>query len=215
MAADAVGDDHGSTAGDGMRNENSGDVAGNFAQVNNVHGDVNFYNMRADHATAPPVVTVGIDSTCYLVVDSDPPDRMLLSGYQISLLIEGVSPQAVSLLSLRPVVVARREPRPAYISALAASALPPRQFALDFTRSDEHLRSVEGNEVLHYVHSTDPEYFKVSVDSTCYEIDFRLELDWHCLGQTKTILVDHGGEPFRVHPGGENLREGFPARLRE
>lgn len=92
-----------------------GDTTGPVVQAGVIHGDVTLQTHEdpARH-DVPIIVSVKHYSGDTLLVDADTPTPMP-SYHSIHVLVEGRSAQAVILHALRPVVLARRAPRPGYL----------------------------------------------------------------------------------------------------
>ncbi|GAB2990913.1 hypothetical protein GCM10027184_50830 [Saccharothrix stipae] len=128
----------------GTHNEATGEVR-NLVQAGAIHGGVHFYGSAAEH-DEPVIVTVDVRRTSdHFVVDGDPEGLVLLSDYaSITVTVEGRGARAVVLQDLKPVVVARREPRLAVRRrppTVNAMMLPVRPVEVDLTAAELRLKA--------------------------------------------------------------------------
>jgi cold shock CspA family protein len=144
-----------------------------------------------------------------LVVDADPPRPVWRSGIMLILNLEARPDRAVFLHGMRPVVHDRQPPRPACFGLTGvrvAGVVPPRMFTLDLD-SDPALLKAENfdwDAADLTIARNDPEQFRVTVSAAEAEVSFHLEIDWTCDGRPGRTVIDNGGKPFEVYPGGHS-----------
>lgn len=127
---------------------------------------------------------------------------------EVHVFVEAFTPQAVILRQLRPVVVRRID----RFRQSNAMMMLPREFrvGLDLPRTaysaglDEQALDLDAAfasgtaDFPFSVTASDPEYFMIVPEArrTAGLIEWRLELDWSCLGQHGTVTIDHRQRPF-------------------
>jgi hypothetical protein len=85
--------------------------------------------------------------------------------------------------------------------------LPARTFVIDFDQDNPRIVRDTGTPAFPYtVSQTDPERFVIKAATRRYYVEWRLALDWTCLGQQGTEIIDAHGHPFRVSAAPESLR---------
>ncbi|MFH8410139.1 hypothetical protein ACH4FX_35985 [Streptomyces sp. NPDC018019] len=186
-----------------ISNDASGITAGSVVQVGVLHGGLTIHSgpRRSDEALLVSVTTSRIDSTTYHYEGRrEHPVR------KVHLFVEAFTPQAVILHRLRPIVVRQI---PEYTVSRAALAyrrkfavdldLPATNYTADLARQDLHpnqARPIGEADFPFYVTASDPEYFVIK--PTAFAVtEWRLELDWSCLGQHGTVTIDRGSNrPF-------------------
>jgi hypothetical protein len=139
-------------------------------------------------------------------------DGMLISPYELEILVEGRSAQAVVLRAMRVIIDSRRPANDgirARTVGWAGGLLIPRGFALDLGEGDALLRPVNSpwNDAPtppfpYSVSQGDPELFHLSVSTSEVDCLWRLEIDWTADGIDGTYRIDDGGKPFRIACGG-------------
>ncbi|MEU9128419.1 hypothetical protein AB0D08_09965 [Kitasatospora sp. NPDC048540] len=190
-------------------------------QVGVLHGHLTV-DRPAGRAPGEPQLTVTVDteqpdSTGYTYEGGGSgPDTA------VHLYVESFTAQAVILHGLRPVVVRRI----ARFGWWDAADLSPRRFRVGLDRAAAHYNAdlrgagpadgatpgggatrearleratpLDGTDFPFYVTSGAPEYLIVRPDGYRERelIEWRLELDWSCLGRRGTVTIDHGGQPF-------------------
>ncbi|MEV6237955.1 hypothetical protein [Lentzea sp. NPDC051838] len=180
--------------------------AQNVVQVGVVHGDLTITSgpvSRGETALNVSVTTSQSESTTY--------------GYEglhahpdveIHVFVEAFTPQAVLLRRLRPVFVREVE----WETQSNAMRIDPREFRVGLDRAahryDADLPAQAlrldrafaegGADFPFYVTMSTPEYFVIrpALRGVRTLVEWRLELDWSCLGQHGTVTIDHGGSPF-------------------
>ncbi|WP_196777657.1 hypothetical protein [Lentzea aerocolonigenes] len=180
--------------------------AQNVVQVGVVHGGLHITAepaRRGQTALNVSVTSRQLESTTYGYEDvRGHPD------IEVHVLVEAFTPQAVVLRRLRPVFV--REVALEYWSN--AMMLPRREFRVgldlparrfDADVPGQALRldrtcADGGAEFPFHVTASAPEYFVIwpTLRGARSPVEWRLELDWSCLGQDGTVTIDHGGRPF-------------------
>jgi hypothetical protein len=120
---------------------------------------------------------------------------------RLNLRVEGTSPQAVVLERMRFRVVERTPPRAVALSLvnhIHSSAMMPRCFGVDLSYGTEKELVPQGVPDFPYrVHQSDPEWFVVELYGVEDGVAWVVELDWLCAGQSGTLRIDDGGQPFR------------------
>lgn len=144
-----------------------------------------------------------------LVVDADPPRSVWRSGIMLILNLEARPDRAVFLHGMHPVVHDRQPPRPAcfgLIDARVAGVVPPQMFTLDLD-SDPALLTAENfdwDAADLTITPKRPAQFRVTVSAVEAEVFFHLEIDWTCDRRSGRTVIDNGGKPFEVYPGGHS-----------
>ncbi|WP_369394765.1 hypothetical protein AB5J72_50205 [Streptomyces sp. CG1] len=191
--------------------------ADSVIQVGVLHGDLTIHTgpRRPVEALQVSVTTIQEETTTYKY---DGWERHH-SDVAVHVFVEAFTAQAVILRQLRPVVV-RRIDRFDVVRSGAMSVAASREFRvgldvppdvgldLQATRYGAGLDRQALNldrafaagmaDFPFYVTASDPEYFVIVPERhrTAGLIEWRLELDWSCLGQHGTITIDHGHRPF-------------------
>ncbi len=127
---------------------------------------------------------------------------------EVHVFVEAFTTQAVLLRRLRPVFV--REVAWEYMTD--AALMQPREFRVGLDRPAHRYDADVPAQALRldrafaegcadfpfYVTASSPEYFVVRPELRGVRgpVEWRLELDWSCLGQHGTVTVDHGDRPF-------------------
>ncbi|MCX4448523.1 helix-turn-helix domain-containing protein [Streptomyces sp. NPDC058369] len=131
-------------------------------------------------------------------------------GMRLELTVQGTSPQAVVLNSLRVKVLSQRAPvqQPAFsMGEGCGSGIEPQSFDVDLDDSRPTLTPVagkQGDEVVpakdfpFRVSSSDVEVFDLDAHVEGHDVSWYLELEWSSGGRTGTLRVDDGGKPFRT-----------------
>ncbi|WP_439384086.1 hypothetical protein [Amycolatopsis lexingtonensis] len=182
--------------------------AHNVVQVGVVHGGIHIAGGtggRTGEHLHVSVVTVQDENTCYEFEGVRVyPDR------EVAIFVEAFTAQAVLLHRLRAVFV-----RVVNTIAPDQERMMPREFELDLDRSlpvppvpareydidvrDQAL-SPQGDaaDFPFFVTASAPEYFVVRPKrrGELRPVEWRLELDWSCLGQRGTIPIGHSYRPF-------------------
>ncbi|NUT48861.1 MAG: hypothetical protein HOV94_16375 [Saccharothrix sp.] len=193
-----------------VRNEAGGGVGGNLVQVGVVTGDVRIGGEDEEPDT-PVFVRVEVKATCHLHSEDSHAAFVASGSGVITLLVEARGARAVTLRSLRAVVLSRRPPQPATFVTTAVGIMTPRRFEVDLDTDLPHLVPATGQSRLrrllrrpggagfpYTVSPLDPEMFVIEPRTARYQVEWRLELDWTYRGRDGTTLIDDGGEPFRV-----------------
>lgn len=202
MGDDARNDD-GRDAG--SRNEAVGGRNNNYVQAASITGDIHLHQDRGDERgdiENPIIASVDLkpgSTNAVLVVDDEPPRVVAPSGTVHVVTLEARTWRAVVLHSARLVVVSRRFPRPACLTARIAGMLEPRRFTADFDADPPELRAA-GPGFPFTISATDVEQFRFEPVAHSEEIRWRLEFDWTCAGHRGTAVVDHNGQPFETYP---------------
>lgn len=145
-----------------------------------------------------------------LVVDADPPRPVWRSGVMLIINLEARLERAAIVHGMRPVVHSRQPPRPACFGltgSYVAGVVPPRMFTLDLDSDPALLQTKDDDfdfDADLKIARDDPEQFRVTVSATEAEVAFHLEIDWTCAGRTGITVIDNGGKPFEVYPGGHS-----------
>ncbi|MEV4561739.1 hypothetical protein AB0K51_32825 [Kitasatospora sp. NPDC049285] len=198
-------------------NRVSGGTAQSIVQVGVIHGDlhVGLAPSRPDgEALLVSVTALDSESETYTFEG-----RHRHPDSSVSLVVEAYTEQAVILHRLRPVVLRRFSPD-ARSDALMMSVrtftvdldLPPVDFNVDLAGETLERYSLErmirrataqpepeGEPDFPFaVTASSPEYFRVFARHNRWDLaEWRLELDWSCLGRHGTVLIDRGdGRPF-------------------
>jgi hypothetical protein len=183
--------------------------ADSVIQVGVLYGDLTVHSeLRRPAAALQASVTTkqNLPATYYYDGAQRHPDT------EIHVLVEAFTAQAVTLRQLRPVVARRIDH---FTESHALQGLP-REFrvGLDLPYSsygaglDEQTLNLDAAFAVgtadfpFYVTASDPEYFVIAPQPrrTAGLIEWRLELDWSCLGQHGTVTIDHGDRPFLSAP---------------
>jgi len=200
--------------------------AHNVVQVGVVHGGL--------HVTAEPVDRRGVDRSENALKVSVTTNPALSTTYEykglhvhpdhkVHVFVEAFTQQAVLLRRLRPVFVRR----PAIGGASHAIMLEPRKFRVGLDRPARRYDADVLGQALRldrafaegcadfpfYVTASAPEYFVISAELRGL-VEWRLELDWSCLGQHGTVTIDHGDRPFLSDSSGISLLDWDPDRKR-
>lgn len=185
-------------------NSISGGHFGNVVMANTVHGGVTF-NHGGDSPSDledPVIVSVQLrpgGTLADLVVDADPPRVMVPSGTVHVITLEARTNRAVVLDAARPVVLARRPPRPACLLLRIGAKIEPRRFITDFDVRVPQMQA-QGADFPFSVSASDVEQFWFEPIARTHEISWQLELDWTCAGRRGTTIINNNGEPFEVYP---------------
>ena len=138
-----------------------------------------------------------------VVVDTPVPAVVPVGGYCV-ITIEAEPDRAVVLHAMRPVVVARRPPRPACFGVpefLVGDTVPPRLFSVDLDAAPPMIEPAGPTDFPYKVSRTDVEQFRVKAKPpVAEEILWHLELEWSCAGHRGKTVVDDNGEPFVSYP---------------
>ncbi|MGV9270194.1 tetratricopeptide repeat protein [Kitasatospora sp. NPDC003701] len=183
----------------------SGGHFGNAVMVGTVHGGVTFNQSGGDTPGAlddPVIASVRLvpgGTLADLVVDSDPPRVMVPSGTIHIVTLEARTNRAVVLDAARPVVLARRTPRPACLQLRIGGKVEPRRFTTDFDVQPPQLQP-QGADFPFSISAIDVEQFWFEPITREHEISWQLELDWTCAGRRGTTVINNNGEPFEVYP---------------
>jgi tetratricopeptide (TPR) repeat protein len=134
--------------------------------------------------------------------------------FKVRILVEAFTAQAVLLRRLRPVLV-RELPRVSDIGESRSPyegdymRMPPREYRVD--RADGYDADIRGqalrldrafaegsDDFPFYVTASAPEHFVIwpELHGLLHPIEWRLELDWSCLGQHGSVAIEHGDRPF-------------------
>jgi cold shock CspA family protein len=142
-----------------------------------------------------------------LVVDDDPPRPVWRSGAMLVITL-ATRHAEVHLHEMRPVVHLRQPPRRACFGltgTYAAGVVPSRIFTLDLdpvpallTAEDEYAGAT------FRITPGDSEEFRITISATQTEVSFHLEIDWTCSDRSGTKVINNGGKPFKVYPGGHS-----------
>jgi tetratricopeptide (TPR) repeat protein len=180
--------------------------AHNFVQVGVVHGGLHLIAepaSRSETALNVSVTTSQVTSTTY-----EYEGRHASPDAKIHVFVEAFTAQAVLLRRLRPVFV--REV--ASYGESNAMQMQPREFRVGLDRPAHHYDADVAGQGLRldrafaegcddfpfYVTASAPEYFVIwpELRGAGGPVEWRLELDWSCLGQHGTVAIDHGDRPF-------------------
>ncbi len=135
--------------------------------------------------------------------DTPVPAVVPVGGYCV-ITIEAEPDRAVVLHAMRPVVVARRPPRPACFGVpefLVGDTVPPRLFSVDLDAAPPMIEPAGPTDFPYKVSRTDVEQFRVKAKPpVAEEILWHLELEWSCAGHRGKTVVDDNGEPFVSYP---------------
>ncbi|MFF2080572.1 hypothetical protein ACFVXG_38140 [Kitasatospora sp. NPDC058162] len=126
-----------------------------------------------------------------------------LPGGGVKVLVEGLTTQAVVLNRMRPVIDARKPPRPARVTMSVLSVIEERGFVVDLSGSTPALVPLrpEAPDFPFMVAKGDPELFAVTPYSSD-QVFWHLELDWTSAGRTGTAVIKWtNGRPFVCMPG--------------
>lgn len=172
----------------------------NVVQAHTVNGGVHIYNAAGPHGRDEVSLMVSIKRIRHgnVIVDRDPP-RLVPAAEDIEILVEARGAQVVILRALRPVVLTRRKPGPAYYEMTVTGHLEARPFAVDLDSNPPRL-ATDGLDFPFTVSDRDPELFRLSPRVTTQEVSWQLELDWTCFGVDGRIIVNDNGRPFELHP---------------
>ncbi|MFE9045555.1 tetratricopeptide repeat protein [Streptomyces sp. NPDC007818] len=189
----------------GGGNSISGGELGNVIMAGTVHGGVTINSRGGDTPSDlenPVIASVQLrpgGTLADLVVDADPPRVMVPSGTIHVITLEARTNRAVVLDAARPVVLARRPPRPACLLTRIGAKIEPRRFTTDFDVRVPQMRA-QGADFPFSISAADVEQFWFEPIARTHEIAWQLELDWTCAGRRGTTVVDNNGEPFEVYP---------------
>jgi ribosomal protein L32E len=188
----------------GPHNEATG--GHNVVQAQTIHGDVHFHGSRnsTDDGDMPIIVSVWRRCDTELVIDGNPPTTMPLSGHEtVRVTMEAHSTQAVILRALRPVVVARRPPRPASRhghNATSANFVELNFVVhLDLDATAPRLET-QGADFPRTVTASAPEGLRLAPRVGKHEVWWQLELDWTSAGRHGTVVINEAGAPFALYP---------------
>jgi len=199
-------------AGPAVRNEVGGAVGGNLVQVGVLHGDVRI-GEADEGAGAPVFVRVEVRASCHLFPEGSPHSFTAGGSGSVDVLVEARGARAVTLRSLRPVVLSRRPSQPTSLVVSTVGIMTPRRFEVDLdaetprlvpagsagrSRLGRLLRRSGGAGFPYVVSPLDPEMFTITPRTVGHQVEWRLELDWTYRGRDGTTPIDDGGEPFRV-----------------
>ena len=122
--------------------------------------------------------------------------------------LEARPERAVVLQRMRPVVGPRQPPRRACFGLTGtrvAGVVPPRMFTLDLDPDPPLLKAEDrGADFPFKISLTDVEQFRVTISAAEAEASFHLEIDWTCAGRRGITVINNGGKPFEVYPGGHS-----------
>ena len=201
---------------DGADVHNQATGGHNVVQANTISGGVHFHAGASGVDDPSPLVSVSRSPDVEAVVQGDPPRIMPLShGETIEVLVEAPSAQAIVLRALRPVVLARRPPRPAFVQRFYTGHLQPRRFTVDLDSGSGAL-APDGVDFPFTVSAADPELFRLQPRVTGHEVSWQLELDWTCAGRHGRVVINDAGRPFQLYPEGQSMistRQAASARL--
>jgi len=179
--------------------------AGSVIQVGVVHGDLTVHSeaRRSAAALQASVTTEQAISTRYYYDGGN-----WCPDWKVHVFVEAFTTQAVILRQLRPVVVRRIR----QFGESNALTMLPREFRVGLDVPSTSYGAILDGQALDldaafaagtadfpfYVTASDPEYFVIVPEPrrTKGLIEWRLELDWSCLGQHGTMTIDHAGRPF-------------------
>ncbi|MFH8350480.1 hypothetical protein [Streptomyces sp. NPDC018045] len=186
-----------------ISNDVSDVTASSVVQVGVLHGGLTIHSgpRRPDEALLVSVTTVDSDSTTYHYEGRrEHPVR------KVHLFVEAFTPQAVILHRLRPIAVRQIHRYTVGHAALAYRRkfavdldLPATNYTADL--AEQALRPPQARptgeaDFPFYVTASDPEYFVIKPTASV-RTEWRLELDWSCLGQHGTVTIDRGSNrPF-------------------
>jgi hypothetical protein len=146
-------------------------------------------------APAPVTVSVEYWQQPLAFVRNEAYSGMVRCGFAV-LLVQTTAEQAVVLKRLR-ILIESREPGVRTGSDPPHAPLPLRRFLVDLDRDvPEAVPAQEG--FPYTVSPYDPERFQVMAYTDRHDVGWRLALDWVCGERTGTVVVDDGGQPFRV-----------------
>lgn len=129
------------------------------------------------------------------------------SYYDLTILVEGRSAQAVVLRGIRVTVLSRAPFTDGIVIRLTShrvgGVIEPRGFRLDLDDPVPNLRptSYRGTPTVPFPYSVsqgDPEIFYIEVSSHRTDCAFQLEIDWTADGTNGTCVVNDDSEPFRI-----------------
>ena len=143
------------------------------------------------------VVTVKLADVDYIVVRGPAGAQEIpASGHRVRLIVEAVSPPAVLLTGLRPVVVARRS----HLGELNPhhGAVQVRQFDVFLDEDPPRLAPCGHDDFPFKVTPDDPEVFDLIAHTDLGDVQWVLDLDWTSAGRSGVRRVDLGGHPFRT-----------------
>ncbi|MEU3371106.1 tetratricopeptide repeat protein [Streptomyces sp. NPDC006660] len=186
-------------------NHITGGHLGNVVMADTVHGGVTFHHGGGDTPSDledPVIASVQLrpgGTLADLVVDADPPRVMVPSGTIHIITLEARTSRAVVLDAARPVVLARRPPRPACLSLRIGAKVEPRRFLTDLDVRVPQMQA-QGADFPFSISATDVEQFWFEPIARTHEISWQLELDWTCAGRRGTTIINNNGEPFEVYP---------------
>jgi tetratricopeptide (TPR) repeat protein len=133
--------------------------------------------------------------------------------FEVHVFVEAFTSQAVLLRRLRPVFVREMARSSVSTSEISYMRLEPRKFRINWDRpADGYDADIPGQALRLdrafalgragfplYVTASAPEYFVIWPGRSRRVsglVEWRLELDWSCLGQHGTVTIDHGDRPF-------------------
>ncbi|MFG2525915.1 tetratricopeptide repeat protein [Streptomyces sp. NPDC048527] len=183
----------------------SGGHFGNVVMADTVRGGVTFNHGGGDTPSDledPVIASVQLrpgGTLADLVVDADPPRVMVPSGTVHIITLEARTNRAVVLDAARPVVLARRPPRPACLLIRIGARIEPRRFITDFDVRVPQMQA-QGADFPFSISAADVEQFWFEPIARTHEISWQLELDWTCAGRRGTTIINNNGEPFEVYP---------------
>ncbi|MDT0347751.1 hypothetical protein [Streptomyces litchfieldiae] len=166
-------------------------------QAGSIQGDATI-NVAPDPLAAHPVPLI---ATVTLTgagrhERSDLPNGVY-TPWDISVLVEGRSAQAVILHGMRVLVATRR--RVSFLpdrghSGVYPAPLRSRDFNLNLNAEEPSSYARNGQPDFPFtVHASDPELFKITPGVYEHEVDWRFALDWSCAGRHGTITLPENG----------------------
>ncbi|MEU0389492.1 hypothetical protein [Streptomyces chartreusis] len=176
-------------------------VYGPVIQAGTIHGNVTVNARGAEQPAVPVLTSVEAFRTSTDVFQWVGSEDFWSPGVGVRVLVEAVSQQAVVLKRMRPVVVSRKPPRPAYIAGEIMGILEVRGFMVNLD-ADVPVLVPRGSAAPNFpftVTSGDPELFEV-LPSSSFEVEWRLELEWTSAGRSGVTVIDADGKPFRCLP---------------
>lgn len=188
-----------------VRNELGHGYYGNVVQAGIIHDGVHIHQSLRDEQSDlenPVIVTVRREAGSVMadvVVEDEPPRMMAPSGTLHIVTLEARTMRAVVLHAARPVVVARRLPRPACLMVRVGRLITPRYFRTDLDADPPRLHA-EGPGFPFSISATDVEQFRFEPLASAEEVYWQLEIDWSCAGYEGTIVVNDNGKPFETYP---------------
>ncbi|MCG0284013.1 hypothetical protein [Streptomyces sp. PSAA01] len=201
---DETGEAEGSNSDGTRRPQTHNDFSGEATaavQAGSIE-ELHIHNPPSHQRPSEVPVAITCEVEADYVVQQSWSDAVPLSGGLVRIYVEACEDRAVLLRAMRPIVVARRPPVNG-TDTMHWGIPEVRKYAVNLNEDPPRLK---GPNFIYTVSPDDPEVFELTVHCGRYDIEWRLELDWTCVGRSGTSLIDLGGYPFRFTASGSKLR---------